>query len=411
MDRMITIDYERPWLYPKQEAAFFNTARISAIEATTKAGKTVAGIAWLVEQAWRGKPGWNYWWIAPITAQARIAFTRMKRGLPKGSYEANETHKTITLANGTIIWFKGSDDPDSLYGEDVYAAVIDEGSRVKEEAWYAVRTTLTATRGPIRMIGNVKGRRNWFYKICRRAEKIDPATGQPAEAGMEYHKIVALDAVRAGILAGDEVNDARRDLPEAVFKELYEAEPSDDQGNPFGYKAIQACIAPLSTATPVLWGWDLAKSVDWTVGIALDANGNTCRFERFQMPWKETIAAIRSATGFIKAIVDSTGVGDPIVEELQRGGGSNFEGFKFTGPSKQKIMEGLALAIQQSEITYPEGAIPSELSEFEYTYTRTGVRYAAPEGFNDDCVCALALATSAKQSRKGLDVWAKAFGD
>ena len=33
-----------------------------------------------------------------------------------------------------------------------------------------------------------------------------------------------------------------------------------------------------------------------------------------------------------------------------------------------------------------------ELESFEYEYTRTGVRYSAPQGCHDDTVCALALA-------------------
>jgi hypothetical protein len=36
--------------------------------------------------------------------------------------------------------------------------------------------------------------------------------------------------------------------------------------------------------------------------------------------------------------------------------------------------------------------IVAELEEFGYEYTRTGVRYSAPEGLHDDTVCALALA-------------------
>jgi hypothetical protein len=55
-------------------------------------------------------------------------------------------------------------------------------------------------------------------------------------------------------------------------------------------------------------------------------------------------------------------------------------------------MEGLAVAIQQKRVTYPEGPIVSELEAFEYSYHRTGVSYSAPEGLHDDCVCALALA-------------------
>jgi len=40
--------------------------------------------------------------------------------------------------------------------------------------------------------------------------------------------------------------------------------------------------------------------------------------------------------------------------------------------------------------------LTSELEAFEYEYTRLGVRYAAPEGLHDDCVCALALAVQAR---------------
>jgi len=70
----------------------------------------------------------------------------------------------------------------------------------------------------------------------------------------------------------------------------------------------------------------------------------------------------------------------------------NVTGFKFTQVSKQQLMEGLAVAIQQGEVHYPDGPIVQELEQFEYVYTRTGVHYAASEGLTDDCVCALALA-------------------
>jgi hypothetical protein len=62
-----------------------------------------------------------------------------------------------------IISFKSGEKPDNLYGEDVWAVVVDEASRTREEAYWALRSTLTATGGPIRIIGNVKGRKNCFY--------------------------------------------------------------------------------------------------------------------------------------------------------------------------------------------------------------------------------------------------------
>ena len=384
--------YERPQLYPKQEAFLFTPARYSVVEASTKSGKTVGCLVWLFEQALNpevDQTGRNYWWVAPVYPVAKIAYRRMKRFLPSEIYTPNESDLCLTLGNGAAIAFKSGDKGDSLYGEDVYAAVIDEASRCKEEAWHAVRTTLTATRGPIRIIGNVKGRQNWAYRLARMAEQGTP--------DMAYFRLTAHDAVAAGVLDAEEIEDARRALPESVFRELYLAEPSDDGGNPFGVSAIRSCVAPLSTAEPVAWGIDLAKSQDYTVAIGLDQEKRVCRFERWQGPWDATIQRLKAIVGDATALVDSTGVGDPVLEALQKGGGGRFEGFKFTAQSKQQLMEGLAVAIQQQQIRVPDGPIVSELESFGYEYTRTGVRYAAAEGLYDDCVCALALAVMARE--------------
>jgi hypothetical protein len=313
-----------------------------------------------------------------------MAYRRMRRGLPHGVFDAKDGEMTITLPNGAVVWFKSGDHPDTLYGEDVYAAVIDEASRVAEDSWHAVRSTLTATRGPIRCIGNVKGKKNWFYKLARKAEA--------GARSMHYSKLRWQDAVEGGVMDEAEVADAREVLPELVFKQLYDAEASDDGGNPFGPAAITSCVGPLSEKLPVAWGWDLAKSHDWTVGIGLDENGSCCRLLRWQMPWQETIKRIRQEVGSCRALVDSTGVGDPILEALQAEGRNNFRGLVFTSASKQKIMEGLAVAIQSRRVSYPPGVAVMELEAFEYKYTRGGVRYSAPEGMHDDVVCSLALA-------------------
>lgn len=404
-----TVEFKRPWLYEKQQAAIYEPKRLSLIEASTKAGKTVGCIIWLIEQAlFGGGDGRNYWWVAPVSTQAEIAFTRMLRYLPQGMFTANRTLKTVVLVNGSIIWFKGADRPDTLYGEDVHAAVIDEASRFKETAWTAVRSTLVATQGRMRIIGNVKGRRNWFYRLARKAQLGSPEMG--------YHKITATDAVSAGVLVAEEIESARGVMSAQAFRELFFAEASDDEGNPFGIPAILACIKPSLSGKPSrVFGIDLGKSVDWTVVIGLDEDGNVSEFHRFQLPWPEAIERIRQIVGKRPALVDSTGLGDPVLEVLQKPAGSafavprasgqhtedqaikaygsNFQGFKFTLQSKQRLMEGLAVAIQSGEVGYPEGPIVVELDAFEFVYSRTGVSYSAPEGMHDDCVCALALAS------------------
>ena len=379
------LQYVRPQMYAEQSAAIFCAERYGYIEASTKSGKTSGACVWLFEQAMKGGPGDLYCWLAPSIVQSDIGFQNFKRGLPPQLTSASKQHPpVIPLPNGAAIEFRTGEDPDKIYGKRYVAAVVDEASRVREEAWYALRSTLTNTRGPVRMIGNVKGRVNWFYRGCRKAESGEPNS--------HYAKITWHEAVAAGVIQLEEIDDARRTLPEAIFRELYECEPSDDQGNPFGILAIRTCISPVSIAEPWIWGWDLAKKQDYSVGIALDRSGQVCRFERWQRPWQETIEAIRRLTAQKWAFVDSTGVGDPICEALQRQGGTNFAGYQFTAPSKQQLMEGLAVAIQSRKIGYPDGPIVKELESFEYEYTRNGVRYQAAQGSYDDCVCALALA-------------------
>jgi len=66
---------------------------------------------------------------------------------------------------------------------------------------------------------------------------------------MHYARITAKDAVAAGVLDQEEIDDARATLPATVFQELYEAEPSDDEGNPFWKSKLSTpCID-----TPRLW--------------------------------------------------------------------------------------------------------------------------------------------------------------
>jgi len=454
---MIGAVYQRPWLYGAQSAALFCPERYGVIEASTKAGKTHASLVWLYEQAVvGGRRGRNYWWVAPVRTQARIALVRLLRWLPTGTYKVNWSDYYVTLYNGAEIWFKGSDRPDSLYGEDVYAAVVDEGSRCKEEAWVALRSTLTATRGPVRVIGNVRGTKNWAYKLGQRA--------RAGAEGFHFARITAWDAVEAGIIAREEVEDAKRVLPDDVFRELYECVASADGANPFGMAHIRACMALQcraggtahhhGTGGPVAyWGVDLARAVDWTVAVGLDATGRTAAFYRWHGPWTLQLQKLRALIGQTPAVMDATGVGDPIVPFLQaadsttpagrmppiatteddelewaspreagrimrerakeraahpepdsdllslRQGCTNLVGYTFTAASKQRLMESYAVSVQQHAIglvtgsaEQDSGPVLDEHESFEYEYTRTGVRYSAPAGLHDDTVAAYALA-------------------
>ena len=82
-----------------------------------------------------------------------------------------------------------------------------------------------------------------------------------------------------------------------------------------------------------------AKYNDWTVIIGLSENNEVVYFDRFQNDWGMTLQKIKRVVGNNPAYVDSTGVGDPIVEQLQRDL-PRVKGFKFTSQSKQQLIEG-----------------------------------------------------------------------
>jgi phage FluMu gp28-like protein len=389
------INYQRPFLTTYQQAILDAPERYTITAAATKCGKTASHIIWIFEQALQLKDNQSVWWIAPVYQQAEIAFRRMKSQVSeKDFFISNESKLTLILPNGARIEFKSGEKPDNLYGDDVYAAVVDEASRMREESWYALRSTLTATKGKCKMIGNVKGKKNWFYKLGERARLGEP--------DYKFFKITAYDAAKEGILDVEEIEQAKKDLPEFVFKELYLAEPGDDNSNPFGLDNIRKCYAPLSSAIPIAFGIDLAKYTDWTVITGLDNMNRVCYTERFQGDWMQTKQKIINVVGRIPAHIDATGVGDPIVEDLQRIL-PNIKGFKYTSQSKQQLMEGLVMEIQQHTIFFPEEPYGFELENFEYEYTRTGVKYSAPSGMHDDAVNSIALANDCKKhNRKGI---------
>jgi len=157
-----------PRLTTYQKRILNSKARFTITEASTKVGKTFSHIIWLYGKAHEGEDfqGRNFWWVAPVFNQSKIAFNRLRRYLAATKmYRFNETNLIIYCPNGAEIHFKSAEKPDNLYGEDVYACVFDEAPRAREEAWFALRSTLTSTDAPCKLIGNFGGISNWVHKL------------------------------------------------------------------------------------------------------------------------------------------------------------------------------------------------------------------------------------------------------
>lgn len=301
----------------------------------------------------------------------------------------------IELINGGVIEFWSLDNPNAGRSRKYKVAIIDEAAFVKDlwEAWtQSIRPTLTDLKGSAWFLSTPKGK-NDFYKLFNKGS-------EESKEWISWRKETSTNPY----IDKDEIEAARIDLPSIAFNQEYLAEFSDDIANPFGYDFIRKQIAPLSKNPVAAYGIDLAKSFDFTVIVGLDKYGQPCYFDRFQKDWAQTKETIISVVKNIPCFIDSTGVGDAVVEDIQRQV-RQVEGFKFSQTSKQQLMEGLVVAVQQGNVFILEGIMQNEMESFEYQYGRTGVKYSAPTGMHDDTVCALALAFAKLTTTKRSGLW------
>jgi hypothetical protein len=211
---------KRPPLADYQRAILESPSRFTICEASTKSGKTHSHLWWGIEQ-WHRKDcptTWEVWWVAPVYQQTKIAYSRLKANFSHvPGYTFNDSDLAARCPSGRVFRFKSAEKPDNLFGENVQAFIFDEFTRARPEAWPALRSTVTFTGGKGKMIGNFIGNANWGHQLME-AHKDDP--------DFAYFRINALQAVEAGILPAEEVEQARRSLPFNVFQALYMAEGS-----------------------------------------------------------------------------------------------------------------------------------------------------------------------------------------
>lgn len=375
---------ELPEAHENQQAILDSSARFRVVMCGRRFGKSELSQVEIIQNAIVGQ---YVAYITPTYNLAKTFFDKLAKAVP---FASNRSDLTIEFPNGGSVQFFTGERLDNLRGRKFHLVVVDEASFIPnlEDGWLnSIRPTLTDYKGKALFLSTPKGK-NYFYSLFMKGN-----------GGEEDWKSFKFSTYDNPYIDKSEVDSARMQLPEVVFEQEYMANPAENAANPFGSAYIRQCIFPMSTNPVACYGIDLAKAVDWTVVIGLDKNGSVCHYERFQKDWRQTKEAIINLPK-APILMDSTGVGDPIFEDMQREG-LDVQGYKFSSTSKQMLMEGLASAIHQRKITFPPGPIVDELEIFEYQYTSFGVKYSAPTGFHDDAVMSLALAWQHLQKNVG----------
>jgi phage FluMu gp28-like protein len=322
----------------------------------------------------------------------RTLLTAARKGGGEAAFKSvSHSELRIELINGSAIMFKSADNPDNLRGEGLGRVVVDEAARVQRSVWEEVlRPAVSDTGGSVLFASTPKGK-NIFYELYTRGQ--DPLQNQ-----FRSWKFPTSDNPK---VLPDDIEHARQSLPLDVFNQEYLAEFLDNSAGVF--RNVGACTMPTSTPTQpepgasYSAGLDLGRLTDFTVLTILDAKGRQVFTDRFNLlDWTiQKRRAVEAVTRYNLAslLVDATGLGDPIYEDL-RNLYPNVVGYKFTNESKGRLIEALMMAFEQGEIKiFDDATQRNELDIYEYTMNRSGsVSYNAPDGYHDDTVIALALA-------------------
>ena len=307
---------------------------------------------------------------------------RYDKRLLKGAANKPPQRFEITEFNSWLEC-KSIDNPNSLLGEELDLVIFDEAARFPPDIYERyIAARLSSRQGKLFSISTPFGK-NWFY---RNHLKSDASFNFTSLDNPYFPK--------------EEWGRARERLPEMIFKQEYEAKFLEDAASVF--RKIDDCISEnclrdVIAGHSYLMGVDIGKIEDFTVITVIDRNNNDVvyfdRFNKIDYPFqKARILATAQRYNRARITIDSTVVGMPIKEDLERMG-AYIDDFKFSNKSKKELIEKLSIFIEQKAIRIPNDPIlKDELESFGYRLSKdNNIIYSAPQGQHDDCVISLAL--------------------
>lgn len=385
---MATLDVTLPSMHEGQMEVAGDSARFKILDAGRRWRKSSLGVILCVESALRGGFAW---WVSPSYPMSQVGWRMLKGlGMQIPRCEKKEVDKMLIMPGGGFVQVKSADKPDSLRGEGLNLAALDECALMREEAWTeALRPALSDKKGNALFLSTPKGR-NWFWQLFLKGQ--DPA--------QDEWKSWQFPTASNPTIDPEEIEAARRSLPERVFLQEYMAEFIEDAGIVF--RRVMDALLEKPRETPstingVVFGVDWGKIEDFTVITGIDTASREMMFmDRFnRIDYQFQVARLKAHYDKYKPMViiaEQNSMG-ALIEILQRES-LPVQPFVTTNATKAQAIEYLALAFERGEIKIiNDQVLINELQAFEAKRLPSGlIRYQAPEGLHDDCVISLALA-------------------
>ena len=187
-------------------------SRFKVIAGGRRVGKTASCLQEAIKHCLES-PNRLCFWVAPNYHLAKeVGFDEFIQYVdvlqPAISY-IHSTQLKITFTNGSKLYFKGSDNPDSLRGRGLTLVIMDEAAFCKKSAWTRIlRPALSDKQGRAILISTPNGH-NWFKDI------FDSADGWK-----KYHWPTRINPM----ITKEELSDVRSQISEIDYQQEYLAE-------------------------------------------------------------------------------------------------------------------------------------------------------------------------------------------
>ena len=391
-----------PPLHATQKPVKQSKARFRVLACGRRWGKTRLGSAECVGVGLMGK---RAWWIAPSYKMANVGWRLIRRlaaQIPGADIKRGE--KAVYFPGGGEVAVRSADNPDSLRGEGLDFAVLDECAFIKDSVWpESIRPALSDRKGGAMFISTPKGR-NWFWRLW--------VAGNDDKIGdwKSFH----FSTTDNPYIDPEEVATAKNSLPSRVFQQEYLAEFIDDAGGVF--RGVMAAATSTEQQQAIdnheyVIGVDWGKHNDFTVISVFDMDEQRqVLLDRFnQIDYsvqRGRLMAIANRFNDPLVVAERNSIGEPILEQLRNDGlrvwhdHAGKPGFYTTVSNKQNLINDWALAFESgnAKILMDDVQI-AEHQAYEMERMSSGnFRYNAPSGMHDDTVIASALAWSQCQA-------------
>lgn len=360
-------------------------------------------------------PHTHGWIVAPTYPMAKQSWMELKAFFPKDLVRRiDNNEKILETKRGGVIEVKSAHKPDDLVSVGLDILLVTEAARVAELAWQNLRPTLNSPgRTGIAILNSTPKGNNWFSQAYWRGQQFLP-DGTPNPMYLSSYWSMTAPTLQNSYLDAEQkadIESARTEIPEDVYKQEYEAKILENGSTVF--RGVAAVIRGLLLDRPkpgrsYVMGVDLGKVRDFTVMTVMDKDTREVVYwERInKQDWNIIIDAV-VLTGrrwrAKKILLDQTGIGEPITDMLRKKFGMNIVEGYVSGSNKQKVdlIQPLQVAIEQKTISFPDiKVLISELTDYEYQISDRGTwTMNAPEGKHDDAVISLALALRASSMK------------